>query len=200
MLKKATIFFLVIAFVFSFSPVVFGFGETYETLIASDAGDAPGSILGTYVWNSGNNQYEHETEVYFIEEYTTEEYWIHDGVEPLYSSVGELYGTNYHNFGVEGYEGTVAIAGGELFEEETPAGITFAGLGATLNPTEIGGHMVDLFAEVWVIVALALAMPLVFYFAFKLRENMPVEAKEKREIKRISEKARREHEREIRKK
>ncbi len=49
----------------------------------------------------------------------------------------------------------------------------FTGLEATLSVADIGGHMVDLFAEVWVIVALAVAIPLAFYLVQKLRQILP---------------------------
>lgn len=45
----------------------------------------------------------------------------------------------------------------------------FEGLSAELSVAEIGGHMVDLFGQVWVLVALAIAIPLTFYIIRRLK-------------------------------
>jgi len=56
------------------------------------------------------------------------------------------------------------------FVEATNA---FDGLGATLSVSDIAGHMTDLVSEVWVLVALAIGIPLAFYLVRKFIQILP---------------------------
>jgi len=186
-------------FVFGSFGFVHSYGETYETLVASNSETA--SVNGVYVWNSGNDRYEHETEVYFIDEYAPDEFWINDGTDALFSSVGDLYNTTYFGFDVEGYPGNVDVDAGEAFSTPPEENGNFAGLGATLSIGGITGNMLDIFGEIWVLVALALGIPLAFWLILELMKVFHIRTAEESDRKNFNRKVRqieKEHKREQR--